>query len=119
MSVLDRHWLASHRTVDLTTFGRQSGRPSRIEIWWFRFEDRFIITGTPGRRDWMANVRARPEVVIHVGDLDLAATVRPVTDMAFRRRFFTQPEVSWYRTQAQFDHLVNDAPMIEVLFDEE
>jgi hypothetical protein len=30
---------------------------------------------------------------------------------------FTDPEVSWYRTQAELDRLVADAPMIEVLFD--
>ena len=61
---LDR--LATIRTIDLTTFGRKSGVPRRIEIWWFHVGGRFIITGTPGRRDWLANVKANPTVVIHV-----------------------------------------------------
>jgi deazaflavin-dependent oxidoreductase (nitroreductase family) len=116
MSDLDVRRLASHRTIDLTTFGRRTGRPSRIEIWWFHFDERFIITGTPGRRDWFANVAARPEVVIHLEDLDLPATALIVTDRAFRHRFFTHSRVTWYRSQADLSRLVDEAPMIEVLF---
>lgn len=109
--------LAAHRTIDLTTFGRRSGLPRRIEIWWFRVEDRFIISGTPGRRDWLANVKARPEVIIHVDGMDLPATVSTVEDSVFRRRFFTDPGVTWYRTQTELERLVTDAPMVEVVFD--
>lgn len=109
--------LAAHRTIDLTTFGRRSGLPRRIEIWWFRVEGRFIITGTPGRRDWLANVKARPEVVIHVDGMDLAATVNTVEDSVFRRRFFTDPGITWYRTQTELERLVEEAPMVEVVFD--
>jgi len=112
----DRQRLARLRTIDLTTYGRRSGSPRRIEIWWFHIDDRFIITGTPGRRDWLANVTARPEVIIHADGLDLRANVRVITDPESRRRVFTDPEVSWYRTQSELDRLVAEAPMIEVLF---
>jgi deazaflavin-dependent oxidoreductase (nitroreductase family) len=118
MSPFDGNRLASQRTIDLTTFGRRSGLPQRIEIWWFHVDDRFVITGTPGRRDWFANVSARPEVIIHVDGLDLPATVRTIDDPAFRLRVFTHPGVTWYRTQAELDELVNEAPMVEVLFDD-
>lgn len=109
--------LAAHRTIDLTTFGRRSGLPRRIEIWWFHVEDRFIISGTPGPRDWLANVKERPEVLIHVDGLDLPATVTTVDERSFRRRFFTDPGVTWYRTQTELDRLIEEAPMVEVLFD--
>ena len=109
--------LASQRTIDLTTYGRKSGLPRRIEIWWFHVDGRFVITGTPGRRDWLANVYTRPEVVIHVDGLDLPATVRTIADREFRRRVFTHPGVTWYKTQAELDDLVNEAPMVEVIFD--
>lgn len=112
---LDR--LAAHRTIDLTTFGRRSGLPRRIEIWWFRVEDRFIISGTPGRRDWLANVKERPDVIVHVDGMDLPATVITVEDPTFRRRFFTHPGVKWYRTQTDLERLVAEAPMVEVVFD--
>ena len=113
----DADRFASQRTIDLTTFGRRTGLARRIEIWWFHVDDRFVITGTPGRRDWFANVTARPDVVIHVDGLAVPATVRTITDRAFRLRVFTHPGVTWYRTQAELDDLVNGAPMVEVHFD--
>lgn len=106
--------IAATRTIDITTFGRRSGLPRRIEIWWFRIEGRFIITGTPGRRDWIANVMDDPRIIIHVNGRDIETTVTPVLDPAFRRRVFTQPETSWYTTQEELDRLVRTAPMIQV-----
>ncbi|MDH3498580.1 MAG: nitroreductase/quinone reductase family protein [Acidimicrobiia bacterium] len=108
--------LAATRTVDLTTTGRRSGEPCRIEIWWFHVDGRFIITGTPGPRDWFANVLADPSVVIHVNGDDYPARAVPINDHAFRRSVFTQREISWYRTQSELDALVASAPMIEIMF---
>jgi len=109
--------LAATRTIDLTTYGRRSGQLSRIEIWWFHVADRFIITGTPGRRDWYANVLANPNVTIHapIGDFPGRAVV--VEDPSFRHEVFTHPEISWYRTQSELQHLVDKAPMVEVQLD--
>ena len=53
-------------TIDITTTGRHSGDARRIEIWMLVIEDRFFITGTPGPRSWLANVRNDPRVVVHV-----------------------------------------------------
>lgn len=108
--------LARHRTIDLTTVGRRSALPSRIEIWWFHVDGRFVITGTPGPRDWFANVVADPRVTIHVAGHDLPATVTPVTDPEVRRRVMTHPDTSWYSTQAELDALVDRSPMVEVTF---
>lgn len=113
---LDRAALAAQRTIDLTTKGRRSGLPRRIEIWWFHVEDRFIVSGTPGRRDWLANIHADPSVVIHVNGEDIPAHAVPVGDQEFRRRFFTRPSTSWYSSQSQLDRLVEMAPMVEILF---
>jgi len=92
--------------------------PRRIEIWWFYVDGRFIITGTPGRRDWLANVLADPGVVIHVVGMDLAARAIPIDDPEFRRAFFMRPATSWYSTQAELERLVTSAPMVEVVFDD-
>lgn len=110
----DLERLASHRTIDLTTFGRKSGLPRRIEIWWFRVDGRFIITGTPGRRDWVANVMHDPRVIVHIDGHDIETTATPILDWDFRRTVFTQPETSWYKTQDELDRLIRVAPMIEV-----
>ncbi len=106
--------LARYLSIDLTTIGRRSGRRSRVEIWWFHVDGRFIITGTPGRRDWYANVVANPEVVIHVAGWDLPALAHPVRDPEVRTGVFDMPSTRWYSTQAQRQRLIDDAPMIEV-----
>jgi deazaflavin-dependent oxidoreductase (nitroreductase family) len=108
--------LASHQTIAITTIGRKTGRRRRIEIWWFQVDGRFIITGTPGRRDWLANVKADPRIVVHVDGSDLDATASIVDDMTLRRTVFTRQQTSWYSSQAELDHLVATAPMIEVHF---
>jgi hypothetical protein len=79
-------------------------------------EDRFIVSGTPGRRDWLANINADPSVVIHVNGEDIPARAVPVDDREFRQRFFTRPVTSWYSTQSQLEHLIERAPMVEILF---
>jgi deazaflavin-dependent oxidoreductase (nitroreductase family) len=111
---MDVERLAARRTIDLTTFGRKTGLPRRIEIWWFQIEGRFIVTGTPGRRDWLANVLANPRVIVHVDGVDIVAGARVITDADFRRKVFTQPQTRWYSTEAQLDRLVRSAPMIEI-----
>ena len=116
IATTDIERLARTRTVDLTTIGRRSGLPRTVEIWWFHVDGRFVITGTPGRRDWLANVRANPEVVISDRHGDYRGTVSEVTDDAFKRRVFEDPSISWYSTQAELDDLVGTAPMIEVDF---
>ncbi|NQV06556.1 nitroreductase family deazaflavin-dependent oxidoreductase [bacterium] len=109
--------LAAIRTIDISTSGRRSGSPSRIEIWWFHVEGRFIITGTPGRRDWYANLHADPSVVIHVPFGDFAGRAVVIDDPVFRRRVFTDPETDWYTTQEELDVLVATSPMVEIVFD--
>jgi deazaflavin-dependent oxidoreductase (nitroreductase family) len=111
---LDR--FASYLTIDLTTYGRRTGLPRRIEIWWFRVDGRFVITGTPGRRDWLANVLSNPRVIVHVDGKDLKGRATPVHDREFRRAVFTDSNISWYSTQAQLERLVKMAPMIEIEF---
>jgi deazaflavin-dependent oxidoreductase (nitroreductase family) len=108
--------LASVRTIDLSTYGRRTNQTRRVEIWWFRFEGRFIISGTPGKRDWLANIRANPAVIIHAVGQDLEATAVEIDDPDFRQRFFTHRDTRWYSTQSQLDRLVATAPMIEVSF---
>jgi deazaflavin-dependent oxidoreductase (nitroreductase family) len=83
--------LARSRTVDITTTGAKSGRPQRIEIWTWIADGTVYLTGSPGRRDWYANLKAIPELVVHVktGEpVDLPARARPIEDPDERREVF-------------------------------
>ncbi len=78
--------------VDITTTGRRTGEPRRIEIWAHAIEGRILMAGAPGTRSWYANMLADPNVTLHLkGDVrvDLPATARAVTDPAERRELLT------------------------------
>ena len=84
--------LRKDMVVDITTVGRKSGERRRIEIWAHFLEGRVLITGSPGRRSWYANMLADPNVTLHLkGDvrIDLPATARAVTDPVERRELLT------------------------------
>lgn len=86
-----RQALREDRTIDITTTGRRSGAPRRIEIWFHQLDGRLYITGLPGRRGWYANLLADQRLVFHLkqgAQADLAAIARPVADRAERQRIF-------------------------------
>ncbi len=70
--------------VDLTTYGRRSGRPSRRTIWITSDpEGRLYIRSGQGlTRDWPRNLLADPRAVLHVGSEDVPVRARHVTDRA-------------------------------------
>jgi deazaflavin-dependent oxidoreductase (nitroreductase family) len=116
-----RDELADEPTIDITTTGRKSGQPRRIEIWMIDVDDRFFITGTPGRRSWLANVIADPRITVHLkrhANVDLAAHARRVTDEATRRHILESVGARWYRDQSSVEKLMDGAPLIEVTFDD-
>ncbi len=52
----------------LTTTGRVTGRPRRIEIWFTRHEGRYYLIAEHGRRSqWVQNLLADPAVRFRVG----------------------------------------------------
>lgn len=115
-----RQALATDSTIDITTTGRKSGQPRRIEIWFKQVDGRIYITGTPGTRDWFANLLANPAFIFHLKQsvqADLPARARIITDEAERRAILADPVMAWYHNQVDsLDKLVEGAPLIEVLF---
>jgi deazaflavin-dependent oxidoreductase (nitroreductase family) len=79
--------------IDITTRGRQTGQPRRIEIRFHNLEGHLYITGRPPRRrDWYANLLAHPEFTFHLKQsvqADLPARATPILDQARRRAILT------------------------------
>ena len=112
--------LADDPTIDITTTGRSSGLPRRLEIWMLDVDGRCFITGTTGTRDWVANLRADPQLVVHLkrrANADVPARAVFVDDPVTRRQVLEHPSASWYREQQPLDVLLESAPLVEVLFD--
>jgi hypothetical protein len=76
-----QHALERDRTIDITTTERQTRQPRRKEIWFHNVEGHLYITGTPGRRDWYANLLAHPEFTFHLKQsvrANLSARATPI-----------------------------------------
>jgi F420H(2)-dependent quinone reductase len=85
--------LETDRTIDITTTGRKSNRPHRLETWLFRANGRHFLTGSPGRRDWYANLLAAPDFTLHLKEsvaADLPGQAIPITNQEERRAIFTE-----------------------------
>jgi deazaflavin-dependent oxidoreductase (nitroreductase family) len=115
-----RRALSRGHTIDLTTTGRRTGQPRRIELVFHAIDGRVYISGMPGfPRSWLANIRADPRVTFHLKgavQADLPATAREVTEPAERRRIMEQVARNWRRTDV--DRMMVASPLIEVVPDE-
>jgi deazaflavin-dependent oxidoreductase (nitroreductase family) len=110
--------LARGHTIDITTTGRQSGQPRRIELVFHNIDGHVIISGLPGRRDWYANLLANPQLTFHLKGAvkaDLPATARPIVEPAERRAVMERVAQNWGRTD--LDRMLQRSPLIEVTFD--
>ncbi|MGZ8475558.1 MAG: nitroreductase/quinone reductase family protein [Candidatus Limnocylindria bacterium] len=106
-----------HR-MDITTTGRSSGQPRRIELVFHNVDGRIMISGRPGfPRSWVANLRANPRMTFHLKGAvtaDLPARGRVITDRAEREALLRPIADAW-----GIDHsvMVASAPLVEVTFD--
>ena len=88
-----RQTLETSRVVDLTSTGRKTGNPHRMEIPIFNVGGRLFIVGDPRThdeqrtlrpRDWYANLTADPRCTVHLKTtfrVDLRATHPYVIDV--------------------------------------
>ena len=102
--------------VDITTVGRKTGKPHKIEIAFHNFDGVLYITGSPGRRDWYANLVANPQFTFHLKQstqADIPATATPITDEATRRQVLSKVVVKWNK-QAELEAFMQSSPLVKV-----
>ena len=107
-----------HR-IDITTTGRRSGQPRRIELVFHNIDGRIFISGRPGwPRGWIANLRSDPRMTFHLKGpvvADLPATARVILDREERERIIPTIAAGWGYEPAL---MVASSPLIEVVFPE-
>ena len=106
-------------TIDITTTGRRSGRPRRIEIVFHNIGGRIYISGIPrpAKRDWLVNLEANPRFTFHLKgrvNADLPAVARVIDDEEERRSVLPHVARAWRRND--LDAMVRYSPLIEVTF---
>jgi deazaflavin-dependent oxidoreductase (nitroreductase family) len=113
-----RRALSRGHTIDMTTTGRKTGLPRRIEIVFHNFDGRIYISGMPSRRKraWLANLESQQAFTLHLKGPGLAADVparaRVITDEAERRAVISKVAAVWRRDDV--DAMVAYSPLIEV-----
>ena len=115
-----RRALSKGEVIDITTTGRTSGEPRRIEIVFHVIDGRIWISGMPRaeRRSWIANLEADPRLTFHLKrsvTADLPATARIIDDPDERRRVLTGVARAWNRTD--IDAMVANSPLVEVVIE--
>jgi deazaflavin-dependent oxidoreductase (nitroreductase family) len=112
-----RRALSRGHTIDLTTTGRRTGLPRRVELVFHAIDGGVYISGMPGfPRDWLANIRANPSVTFHLKgavQADLPATAREISEPAERRLIMEQVARNWGRTDV--DQMMTGSPLIQVM----
>jgi deazaflavin-dependent oxidoreductase (nitroreductase family) len=116
-----RRDLAHGHVVDITTTGRKSGEPRRIEIVFHNIGGRLYISGQPRpqERAWLSNLKANPRFTLHLKGpvkADLPATARVITDEKERRQVLIEVAKIWKRDDV--DRMVKESPLIEVTVDD-
>jgi deazaflavin-dependent oxidoreductase (nitroreductase family) len=109
--------LSRGHTIDITTTGRRSGEPRRIELVFHNIDGHVVISGLPGRRDWYANLVANPRLTFHLKGAvkaDLPATARPIVEPDERRAIMQRVAANWGRTD--IERMLQHSPLVEVTF---
>ena len=112
-----QHALEHDYLIDITTQGRKSGRPHRIEIRFHNIEGHVYITGRPPRpRDWYANLLTHPEFTFHLKQsvrVDLPARATPILDQTRRRIILTAVHQKLGRYQ-DIEAWIDSSPLVAV-----
>jgi hypothetical protein len=111
-----KHALEHDRTIDIITRGRKSGEQRCTEIWFHNLEGSFYITGTPGPRDWYANLLAYPEFTFHLKQsiqADLPARAIPILESDRRRDIMGRIHQKLSGTR-DLDAWVEGSPLVQV-----
>jgi deazaflavin-dependent oxidoreductase (nitroreductase family) len=74
------------QTVTLTHYGRKSGNPYQVKIWFVVNNDKVFIGTANVSRQWVRNVQKNPRIKLAVGGETFDAEARFLEDSAERKR---------------------------------
>ena len=110
--------LSRGQVIDITTTGRRSHEPRRIEIVFHAIGGHVYVSGMAGRRrSWLANLEAEPHFTFHLkrgATADLPAVARLIVDEEERRTVFREIVKVW--TNQDVETMVAASPLVEVTF---
>jgi deazaflavin-dependent oxidoreductase (nitroreductase family) len=97
--------LTRRSVCDLETFGRVSGRPRRIEIWFAADPERdriYVLSGGRDRAHWVQNLRRNPSVRVRIAGrwfVGSAVELEGGPDDGLARRLLAEKYQGWSHDQ--------------------
>ena len=78
--------VAGKRTTRLTHYGRKTGKPHEVTIWFVLDGDRLYIATANLNRQWVQNVQKTPQVKLSIPGENFKGTARFLTDRTEHER---------------------------------
>jgi deazaflavin-dependent oxidoreductase (nitroreductase family) len=78
--------VAARQTVTLTHYGRKSGKPYEVTIWFVLEGDKVYLGTANVNRQWVRNVQKTPHVRLSIGGETFDGAARFLTDRAEHER---------------------------------
>ena len=78
--------VAGRQTVRLTHYGRKSGKPFQVTIWFVLRGGKVYIGTAKVNRQWVRNVQKTPQVKLSIGGEDFEGIARFLNDPAEIKR---------------------------------
>ena len=77
---------AGKQTTRLTHYGRKTGKPHEVTIWFVLDRDKLFIGTANVNRQWVRNVQKTPKIKLSIGGESFSGTTRFLTDRAEHER---------------------------------
>ena len=74
--------VAARQTLTLTHYGRKTGKPHEVTIWFVLDGEKFYIGTANVNRQWVRNVQKTPKIRLTIGDERFDGTARFLGDRA-------------------------------------
>jgi len=115
------------QTLQLTHYGRKTGKPYQVTIWYLVGDDKLYLVSANANRNWVRNVKRRPAISLRIGNEVFNGEVRSITDpgereqvnaLVERKYWFVIPILRLSRLLSSIGILTDNSATFEVILSE-
>ena len=121
------HRAGDRQTLKLTHYGRKTGKPYEVVIWYLVDGDKLYLVSANANRNWVRNVKSRPDISLRIGDEVFNGKVRVITDpeerekvsaLVERKYWYVLPMLRLARFLSSMGVLADNSAAFEVVLSE-
>jgi deazaflavin-dependent oxidoreductase (nitroreductase family) len=115
------------QTLQLTHYGRKTGQPYQVTIWYLVGDDKLYLVSANANRNWVRNVKRRPAISLRIGNEVFNGEVRSITDpeerekvnaLVERKYWFVIPMLRLSRLLISIGIVTDNSATFEVILSE-